>query len=85
MRTEEGAYHRVAELVEYLITVRGEKPALIHYDSLIRANADAENGSVDVVKGLLVEMKQEGIGPDSGLYHGVLQVRLAGGEIGKFC
>lgn len=81
MRTEEGAYHRTAELVEYLITVRGEKPALIHYDSLIRANSDAENGSADVVRDLLVEMKHEGIGPDSGLYHGVLQVRFDVGEI----
>jgi hypothetical protein len=80
MRTEEGAYHRIAELVEYLVTFR-EKPALIHYDSLIRANADAENGSAAVVRDLLVEMKQEGIGPDSGLYHGVLQVRFDIGEI----
>jgi hypothetical protein len=67
--------------VEYLITVRGEKPALIHYDSLIRANADAENGSAEVVKDLLTEMKQEGIGADSALYHGVLQVGVDKGEV----
>jgi hypothetical protein len=74
MRTEEGAYHRVVELVEYLMTVRGEKSALIHYDSLIRANADAENGSAETVRTLLKEMKEEGVRADSGLYHGVLQV-----------
>ena len=62
------------ELVEYLITVRGEKLALIHYDSLIRANADAENGSAEAVRVLLKEMKEECVRPDSGLYHGVLQV-----------
>lgn len=77
-RSEENAYHKVTELVEYLICGRGEKPALIHYESLIRANADAEHGSADVVKKLLAEMKQEGIAADSGLYHGVLQVRGQG-------
>lgn len=74
-RTQEGNYGRVVGLVEYLIKNRGEKPALIHYDSLIRANADAENGSAECVRTLLVEMKEEGIRGDSGLYHGVLQVR----------
>ena len=62
--------------MEHLIKVRGEKPALLHYDALIRANADAENGSVAVVRELLKEMKVEGVGADSGLYHGVLQVGL---------
>jgi len=72
--TERGAYHRIVELVELLIREKGEKPALIHYDALIRANVDAEFGSAEVVKDILVEMKQEGIAVDSGLYHGVLQV-----------
>lgn len=61
--------------MKYLICERGEKPALIHYDALIRANADAEFGSAEVVKDLLIEMKEERIAADSGLYHGVLQVR----------
>ncbi|TAQ89968.1 hypothetical protein B7494_g1702 [Chlorociboria aeruginascens] len=71
---DEGAYHAVTNLVGYLVTVRREKPALIHYDALIRANADAENGSADAVKVLLQEMKDTRIGPDSRLYHGVLLV-----------
>ena len=70
---EEGAYQRIADLVDYLIKERGEKPALIHYDALIRANADAENGSAEVVEMLLKEMKDEGINADSGLYHAILQ------------
>jgi hypothetical protein len=74
MLTEEGRYHDIAKLVEYLVTARGEQPALIHYDALIRANSDAAYGSAEVVKGLLQEMKESGIGADSGLYHGVLQV-----------
>lgn len=73
-RTQEGNYGRVVGLVEYLVKSRGEKPALIHYDSLIRANADAENGSAECVRALLEEMKKEEIRGDSGLYHGALQV-----------
>jgi hypothetical protein len=74
LSTKEGAYRTIADLVEYLVRSRGEKPAVVHYDALIRANADAENGSAKVVAGLLKEMKEMGIGADSGLYHGVLQV-----------
>ena len=74
MLTEEGQYRDIVKLVEYLVTTRGEQPALIHYDALIRANSDAEYGSAEVVRGLLQEMKESGIGCDSGLYHGVLQV-----------
>jgi len=36
--------------VELLIREKGEKPALIHYDALIRANVDAEFGSAEVVR-----------------------------------
>jgi pentatricopeptide repeat protein len=71
---KEGAFEDIINLVEWLITVGGEKPSLVYYEALIRANADAENGSVDAVKSLLKEMKEEGIGPDSQLYHAVLQV-----------
>jgi len=74
MKINKDGYHDVCQLVEYLIKVRGEKPAVLHYDALIRVNADAENGSAAVVKGLLWEMKELGVGVDSGVYHGVLQV-----------
>ena len=73
-RSQEGNYGRVVGLVEYLVKNRGEEPALIHYDSLIRANADAKNGSAESVRALLEEMRGEGIRGDSGLYHGALQV-----------
>jgi hypothetical protein len=81
LTTEAGAYHKITQLVEYLIRERGDKPGLIHYDALIKANADAEFGNAEVVKDLLVEMKQDGITADSGLYHGVLQVRIYGKEM----
>jgi pentatricopeptide repeat protein len=74
LKTQEGAYKQLADLVQYLLEEREDQPALVHYDALIAANADAENGSVDDVKTLLAEMKELGITPDSGLYHSVLQV-----------
>ena len=73
LRGQERAYQEILDLVEYLVTVRGAKPALIHYESLIIANADAENGSVEAVKVLLQEMKDEGIRGTASLYHSVLQ------------
>jgi len=76
IRNEEGAFTSILEIVQFLITVKGEKLSLFHYDALIRANADAAHGSVDAVKLLLQEMKEEGIGGDSGLYHAVLRVSL---------
>ncbi|TVY40050.1 putative pentatricopeptide repeat-containing protein, mitochondrial [Lachnellula occidentalis] len=74
VRTQQGAFKDILYLVHLLITEKEEKLSLFHYDSLIRANADAEHGSVDAVKLLLQEMKEEGIGGDSGLYHAVLEV-----------
>lgn len=76
VRNTEGAYQTILELVDHLIASRGEPPSLIHYEALISANADAENGSVEAVKDLLQEMKDEGIGLNSGVYHSILQVRL---------
>lgn len=67
-------YHEIAELVHYLIDARGEKPALIHYDALVRANSDAEHGSVKVVKGLLEEMEELEVRGDASFYEGVLLV-----------
>lgn len=77
LRDEKGAYQRIVNLVQYLIEDRGERPSLRHFDALIRANADAEKGSAEVVEGLLREMEREGIIGDSGLYHGVLMVRTS--------
>lgn len=74
LKTEQGAYKQVAEIVEYLVKARQETPVLLHYDALISANADAENGSAEVVRTLLEEMKELNVGADSGLYHAVLQV-----------
>lgn len=73
IRNEEGSFERVADLVRYLIKARGEKPTLLHYDALIRANSDASLGSATTVAELLDDMRELGIAPDSGVYHSVLQ------------
>lgn len=75
VRDQEGAYHRIVDLVNYLVKQRGERPNIRHFDALIRANADAEHGSGAVVEELLDEMDREGIIGDSNLYHGVMLVR----------
>ena len=71
---QKGSYKRVCELVEYLVTVRKDPVALVHFEALVRANADAEYGSADVLRGLLRQMKELGIKGNSGFYHGVLLV-----------
>lgn len=67
-----GAYNHIIDVVQHLIEVRHEKPSLRHFDALIRANADPQHGSAEVVEELLREMDKEGIIRDSGLYHGVM-------------
>lgn len=71
-----GAYRSISDLVGYLIKSRGEIPSLLHYDALIRANADASKGSAEAVANLLREVKEENIIPDSSLYHNALRVIL---------
>lgn len=72
--TQSNSYHSICDLVTYLIVSRGEKPALHHYDALIRANSDAEHGSALVVRDLLRETDELQIRRDSRFYHGMLQV-----------
>lgn len=81
IREREDSFHRVVNLVYYLIAVRGEEPSLLHYHSLLLANADAENGSTGSIRQLLAEMKAAGIAPDSGVYHAVLRVCCASNYI----
>jgi hypothetical protein len=74
MKDKEGEYHKTLDLVKLLIQRAGGKPELAHYNALISANADANNGSAVIVAKLLQDMKEVGIVADSGLYHKALQV-----------
>ena len=72
IRDVAGAYNHIIDVVQHLVEARHEKPSLRQFDALIRANADAQHGSAEVVEELLREMDKEGIIGDSGLYHGVM-------------
>jgi len=74
MCTTPNNYFKIARLVQFLIEYRGEQPSVEHYDALIRANSDAEYGSVEVARRLLQEMQREGVQPNSSVYHSILQV-----------
>ncbi len=64
----------VRTIINTLLAERQEKPNLRLYAALILVNVDAAYGSAPVLSRLLDEIKQEGIGIDSGTYHSILKV-----------
>ncbi|EAW14057.1 pentatricopeptide repeat protein [Aspergillus clavatus NRRL 1] len=62
-----------SQILRILIRDRHVRPEVRHYRALILANSDAERGSPDVVRKLLVEMEENGIPADSGTLHAALQ------------
>lgn len=72
----QGNFIRVYVLVEELVKSRGEQPNSRLYLALISANANPQHGSPSEVRRLLSEMADEGITPDSAIYHAVLKVIL---------
>jgi hypothetical protein len=73
LKTQNGAYHKIVDLVAYLVQRRGEAPGLLHYDALLSASADAASGSAKFVAHLLQEMKDQGIVLDSAVLHSALK------------
>ena len=67
-------YRQTQECVRILVEERGEKPNLRLYDILLLANADHEHGSASEVAGILEEIKNEGLTPESATYHAILRV-----------
>ena len=67
-------YRQTHECVRILVEERGEKPNLRLYEALLLANADHEHGSASEVAGILEEMNNEGLTPDSATYHAILRV-----------
>ncbi|GFF50929.1 pentatricopeptide repeat protein [Aspergillus udagawae] len=63
-----------SQILRILIRDRHVRPEVRHYRALILANSDAERGSPDVVRQLLLEMEKNGIPADSGTLHAALQV-----------
>ena len=72
-----GEFTKVQELVRTLVIERGEKPNVRLYVALIVANISPRYGSPERVERLLQEMVDEGIQPDSSVFHAVLKVRCA--------
>lgn len=62
------------QILRCLIRDRHVRPEVRHYRALILANTDAERGSPDGVRRLLLEMQRYRIPADSGTLHAVLQV-----------
>lgn len=65
---------RVYEIVRELIRVHGEAPNRRMFLALVLANTNAQHGSIIEVMRLLQEMAENGIQPDSAMYHAVLKV-----------
>ena len=65
---------RVYETVGELVRQHGEAPNRRLFLALILANTNAENGSITEVLRLLREMADNGIEPDSTIFHAVLKV-----------
>lgn len=67
---------RVYETVGELVRQHGEAPNRRLFLALILANTSAPHGSITEVLRLLQEMAENGIQPDSAVYHAVLKVDL---------
>lgn len=65
---------RVYETVGELVKQHGEAPNRPLFLALILANTDAQHGSITEVLRLLQEMAENGIQPDSAIFHAVLKV-----------
>lgn len=70
----QGDFVRTHVLVEALVKERGEEPSVQLYLALILANTSTQYGSPAEVGRLLDEMDNEGLVPDSAIYHAVLRV-----------
>ncbi|KAI1208050.1 uncharacterized protein F4807DRAFT_432998 [Annulohypoxylon truncatum] len=70
----EGTYLTVVRLVEYLVKERKERPNLMLYESLIRANVDKDHGSAEVAGQLLEEIESLNLAATPQVYQAILEV-----------
>ncbi|KAI8958473.1 hypothetical protein F5Y11DRAFT_336132 [Daldinia sp. FL1419] len=70
----EDTYWSTVRLVEYLVRERKEKPNVVLYESLIRANIDKNHGSAEIAGRLLKEMERLGIPTTPQIYQALLEV-----------
>ncbi|KAI2784540.1 hypothetical protein F4815DRAFT_453431 [Daldinia loculata] len=70
----ENTYKSIVKLVEYLVRERKEKPNVMLYESLIRANIDKNHGSAEIAGRLLQEMERLRIPTTPQIYQALLEV-----------
>jgi hypothetical protein len=70
----------VLKIVEYLVTKLGQKPNARIYSALIRAQANAKEGSAAWVRLYMEEMRREGIPLDASICHDILKVSPGNGD-----
>lgn len=71
---DSGLSNAVQQVAEILVLERHEKPNHRLYAALILSNIDAKEGSAGRAASLLQECKDEGITPNSDMYHSMLKV-----------
>ena len=64
----------VQEILQLLVEKYAVEPTAVHYEAMIRANGDAEHGSIESVKKILQEMEQENMIIGTSIYQAVLSV-----------
>ena len=69
-----GQYEFVQSIIRKLVEDHHQEPDLRLYEGLILSNADPQNGSAAAVEEILEDMGNEGIVPDSAIYHAILKV-----------
>ena len=69
-----GDHAKVAETVQYLINERQEHPNVRLYSALILVNVSPAYGTAGRVAALLQDMRDDGIEPDAGTCHDILEV-----------
>ncbi|KAL8829220.1 MAG: hypothetical protein Q9170_006264 [Blastenia crenularia] len=69
-----GDYPRLREILKIMVQERGGNPSRKHYQALLLANTSAQQGSAAETVGILQDMEDAGITPDSASYHAVLRV-----------
>ena len=74
---KKGNYVQIHEIIRAEGDEGSRLPSIRLYRALILANTSAEHGSAKEITRWLEEMREEGIEPDSTIYHAALKVRNA--------
>ena len=68
-----GRYENVQGIAEKIVKINGDSPNTRLYEALMLANTECWSGSADEVAGLLRNMADDAVDPNSAILHGALQ------------